>query len=146
MADINIKSLVLAIILGFASWLWAFIIVGSAFYNFATNQQIENPNIGYYVAMLIVNTIISIVVLILYLWKWEQKNPIIPDKWAIDAIILGAIICGMNFLMDILFFGIFTQRNLIAYFWLETSTGYAYPALIIITLILAYLIYGRNRN
>ena len=144
MADINIKSLVLAIILGFASWLWAFIIVGSAFYNFATNQQIENTNIGYYVAMLIVNTIISIVVLILYLWKWEQKNPIIPDKWAIDAIILGAIICGMNFLMDILFFGIFTQRNLIAYFWLETSTGYAYPALIIITLILAYLIYGRK--
>ena len=144
MADINIKSLVLAIILGFASWLWAFIIVGSAFYNFATNQQIENPNIGYYVAMLIINTIISIVVLILYLWKWEQKNPIIPDKWAIDAIILGAIICGMNFLMDILFFGIFTQRNLIAYFWLETSTGYAYPALIIITLLLAYLIYGRK--
>ena len=144
MADINIKSLVLAITLGFASWLWAFIIVGSAFYNFATNQPIENPNIGYYVAMLIVNTIISIVVLILYLWKWEQKNPIIPDKWAIDAIILGAIICGMNFLMDILFFGIFTQRNLIAYFWLETTTGYAYPALIIITLILAYLIYGRK--
>ena len=144
MADINIKSLILAIILGFASWLWAFIIVGSAFYNFATNQQIENPNIGYYVAMLIVNTIISIIILILYLWKWEQKNPIIPDKWAIDAIILGAIICGMNFLMDILFFGIFTQRNLIAYFWLETSTGYAYPALIIITLILAYLIYGRK--
>jgi len=144
MADINIKSLVLAIILGFASWLWAFIIVGSAFYNFATNQQIENPNIGYYVAMLIVNTIISIIIFILYLWKWEQNNPIIPDKWVIDAIILGAIICGMNFLMDILFFGIFAQRNLIAYFWLETSTGYAYPALIIITLILAYLIYGRK--
>ena len=144
MADINIKSLVLAIILGFASWLWAFIIVGSAFYNFATNQQIENPNIGYYVAMLIVNTIISIIIFILYLWKWEQNNPIIPDKWVIDAIILGAIICGMNFLMDILFFGIFAQRNLIAYFWLETTTGYAYPALIIITLILAYLIYGRK--
>ena len=144
MADINIKSLVLAIVLGFASWLWAFIIVGSAFYDFVTNQPIENPNMGYYVAMLVVNAIISVVILILYLWKWEQKKPIIPDKWLIDAIILGVIICGMNFLMDILFFGIFAQRNLIAYFWIETTTGYAYPSLIIITLILAYVIYGKK--
>ncbi|MFW9899336.1 MAG: hypothetical protein ACFFDO_08780 [Candidatus Thorarchaeota archaeon] len=144
MAEVNVKSLVLAIILGFASWLWAFIIVGSTFYDFATNQPIENPNMGYYVAMLVVTAIISIVILILYLWKWEQKKPIIPDKWVIDAIILGVIICGMNFLMDILFFGIFAHRNLIAYFWIETTTGYAYPSLIIITFILAYVIYGKK--
>ncbi|MFX1392946.1 MAG: hypothetical protein ACFFAH_05150 [Promethearchaeota archaeon] len=144
MAEINVKSLILAIILGFANWLWAFIIVGSAYYDWVANKPVSNPNIGYYFAMLILTAIISIIVLILYLWKWEQKNPIIPDKWAIDAIILGVIICAMNFIMDIVFFGIFFQRNLIAYFWIETTTGYIYPAIIIITLILAYLIYGRK--
>lgn len=144
MAEINIKSLALAIVLGFASWLWAFIIVGSAFYDYYTGQQIQNPNFGYYIAMLILNFIISISVLVIYLWKYEQKNPIILDKWALDAIILGALICGMNFLMDIIFFGLMMQRNLVAYFWLESTAGYFYPTIPLETLLIAYLIYGRN--
>ena len=101
-----IKSLILAIILGFASWLWAFVIVGSAFFDYATNQPIQNPNMGFYAAMLILNLILTIVVIAIYLWKFEQKNPIIPDKWAIDAIVFGIILCGMNFLLDAIFFGI----------------------------------------
>ncbi len=146
MAEINIKSLVLAIVLGFASWLYAFIIVGSTFYDFSTGQQIQNPNFGYYIAMLIVTFIISIIVLGIYLWKYEQKNPIISDKWALDAVVLGAIICGMNFLLDAIFFGVMLQVDLIAYFWLQTTTGYLYPLIILETLILAYLIYGRKEG
>jgi hypothetical protein len=144
MGKLNIKSLIFGIILGFANWLWAFIIVGSAFYNFVANRPVENFNIGYYIAMLIVNAILSILVFALYLWKYEEKNPIIPDKWAIDAIALGGIICGMNFLFDALVFGMM-GRNLIAYFWLETTTGYLYPIIILLTYILAYLIYGKKQ-
>lgn len=143
MGKVNIKSLILAIILGFASWLWAFVIVGSAFFDYTTNQPIQNPNMGFYAAMLILNLILTIVVVALYLWKFEQKHPIIPDKWAIDAIIFGIILCGMNFLLDAIFFGLM-GRNLISYFWIETTTGYFYPAIVLETLFLAYLIYGRK--
>ncbi|MHA1256857.1 MAG: hypothetical protein ACTSPS_14795, partial [Promethearchaeota archaeon] len=88
--------------------------------------------------------IVSIVIFALYLWKYEQNNPIISDGWAIDAIILGIIICAMNFIFDIIFFGLIAQRNLISYFFLETTTGYAYPFIIFEILIIAYLIYGKK--
>ncbi|MFX1309921.1 MAG: hypothetical protein ACFE8C_09520 [Promethearchaeota archaeon] len=144
MAEINVKSLVLAIFFGFASWLWAFIIVGSAYYDWVANKPVENFDFEVYVVLLIVNLIISIIITAIYLWKYEQKNPIISDKWAIDATILGVIICAMNYLFDILFFGVIMQRNLVAYFWLESTAGYSYPFIILMTLILAYLIYGRK--
>jgi len=146
MAEINIKSLFIGIIFGFLNWLWAFIIVGSAFYDWAANKPIENPNFGIYITLLIINFMVSVIISAIYLWKYEQKNPIIPDKWAIDAIVLGIIICGMNYLFDILFFGVMMQRNLIAYFWLESTAGYMYPLIIPITLLLAYLIYGRKAD
>ena len=116
MAEINIKSLVLAIIIGFASWLWAFIIVGSAVYDFAANKP--KPFVfEVYVAMLIINAIVSVIIFVVYLWKYEQSNPIISEKWALDAVFFGAIICAMNFIFDILFFGLFAQRDLISYFF-----------------------------
>ncbi len=144
MAEINIKSLILGIIFGLVNWLWAFFLVGSAYYDWVANKPIENPSFLTYVILLILTLIISIIIATLYLWKYEQKNPIIPDKWAIDAISLGVIICGMNFLMDIIFFGIILQVNLIGYFWFTSTAGYFYPLIIIETLILAYLIYGRK--
>ena len=144
MGELNFKSLVFGIIFGFLSWLWAFILVGAAFYDWVANKPIENPNFGVYVTLLIVTFIISIVVIGIYLWKYEQKNPIILNKWALDAVILGIIICTMNFLLDAIFFGML-GRNLIAYFFLETTTGYLYPLIILETLILAYLIYGKNK-
>lgn len=144
MAELNIKSLILVIILGFASWLWAFIIVGSAFFDYTTNQPINNPDMGIYMTMLIANAIITMLVLILFLWKYEQNHPILEGKWLIDAVILGAIICGMNFLLDAMFFGMM-GRDLIAYFWLETTTGYMYPLIILETVIFAYFIYGRKK-
>ncbi|MFX0073384.1 MAG: hypothetical protein ACFFAO_20085 [Candidatus Hermodarchaeota archaeon] len=143
MAEINIKSLVLGFIMGFLNWLWAFIIVGSAYYDFATNTP--RPFVfEFYIALLIVNAAISLAIFTIYLWKYEQNNPIIPDKWAIDAVILGAIICAMNFLFDILFFGVFLQLDLLAYFFLESTAGYFYPTIILWMLVLAYLIYGRK--
>jgi hypothetical protein len=141
--DLNIKSLILAVVLGFASWFWAFMIVGSVFFDYTTNEPITNPAPGAYITMLIVNAIISLVVFILYIWKYEQKHPIIGDNWLLDALILGIIICGMNFLLDALFFGAM-GRNLILYFWVETTTGYFYPAIILEVVIIAYLIYGRQ--
>jgi len=143
MAEINSKSLIIGIILGFAAWLWAFIIVGSSVYDFIENKP-RPFDFGLYVAMLIVTAIVSIVIFALYLWKYEQNNPIISDGWAIDAIILGIIICAMNFIFDIIFFGLIAQRNLISYFFLETTTGYAYPFIIFEILIIAYLIYGKK--
>jgi hypothetical protein len=143
MAEINSKSLIIGIILGFAAWLWAFIIVGSAVYDFAANKP-RPFDFGFYLAMLIVTAIVSIVIFALYLWKYEQNNPIITNGWAIDAIILGIIICAMNFIFDIIFFGLIMHRNLISYFFLETTTGYAYPFIILEILIIAYLIYGRK--
>jgi hypothetical protein len=143
MTELNVKSLILGIIFGFLSWLWAFILVGAAFYDWVANKPIENPNFGVYVILLIITFIISIIIIGIYLWKFEQKNPIIPNKWALDAVVLGIIICAMNFLFDAVFFGM-TGRNLIAYFFLETTTGYFYPLIILETLILAYLIYGKN--
>ena len=144
MAEINFKSLGLAIILGFASWLWAFIIVGSAVYDFVANKP-KPFDFGLYITMLIINAIISVVMFILYLWKYEQCNPIIVDKWALDAMIFGVIICAMNFIFDILFFGVFAQRDLVAYFFFETTTGYFYPLIIVELLIIAYLLYGKNK-
>lgn len=146
MVEINMKSLVLGIVFGFLAWLWAFIIVGSAYWDFIANKPIANPNFGVYMTLLIVNLIISIIIFVLYLWKYEQNNPIIPDKWALDAIVLGIIICAMNYLLDIIFFGLMMQRNLIAYFFLESTAGYSYPIIILITFILAYLIYGRKEK
>ena len=143
MAEINSKSLIIGIILGFAAWLWAFIIVGSAVYDFTANKS-RPFDFGFYLAMLIVTAIVSIVIFALYLWKYEQNNPIITNGWAIDAIILGIIICAMNFIFDIIFFGLIIHRNLISYFFLETTTGYAYPFIILEILIIAYLIYGRK--
>ena len=143
MAEINSKSLIIGIILGFAAWLWAFIIVGSSVYDFIENKP-RPFDFGLYVAMLIVTAIVSIVIFALYLWKYEQNNPIISDGWGIDAIILGIIICAMNFIFDIIFFGLIAQRNLISYFFLETTTGYAYPFIIFEILIIAYLIYGKK--
>ena len=143
MADINKKSLIVAIGLGFAAWMWAFIIVGSAFFDYTTNQPITNPDMGVYATVLIINTILTIVILSFYILKYEQSNPIISDNWRNDAIILGVIICAINFLLDALFFGIM-GRNLIAYFWLESTTGYMYPLIIIETWIIAYLIYGKK--
>ena len=144
MAEINFKSLVLAIILGFASWLWAFIIVGSAVYDFIANKP-KSFDFGLYITMLIVNAVVSVVIFILYLWKYEQSNPIILDKWFMDAMIFGVIICGMNFIFDILFFGFFAQRDLVAYFFFETTTGYFYPLIIGEILLIAYLIYGSGK-
>ncbi|MHA1147217.1 MAG: hypothetical protein ACTSR8_03135 [Promethearchaeota archaeon] len=144
MAEINKKSLIMGIIFGFAAWFWAFIIVGSAFYDFATNKPIETPDFGLYVILLIANMIISIAIIALYIWKYEQKNLIYLEGWSIDAIILGTIICAMNFIMDALFFGVIMQRNLLAYYFLESTTGYMYPAIILITWLVAYLIYGKN--
>ena len=141
----NKKSLIFGIILGILAWFWAFIIVGSAFFDYTTNQPITNPDTGVYITMLIINTIVSIAIFALYEWKYEQNNPIIADNWVIDAILLGAIICGMNFLFDALFFGMM-GRNLIAYFWLETTTGYFYPAIIFIVYLIAYAIYGRKQT
>ncbi|MHA1803190.1 MAG: hypothetical protein ACTSU4_01510 [Promethearchaeota archaeon] len=141
----NKKSLLLSVILGIASWIWAFLIVGAAFFDYSTNQPIPNPNIQLYISLLIVNALVSLFVLLLYLWKYESKHPIIADSWAIDAIVLGSIVCGLNFLLDALFFGVFQNRNLISYFWLETTTGYFYPLMILETYILAYLLYGRKK-
>lgn len=143
MADVNIKSIILALILGFFSWLWAFIIVGSAFFDYTTNQPIATPDMGLYFSLLIVNAIITIVVLVLYLWKYEKDHPILEDNWFIDALVLGALICGINFLLDAIFFGM-QGRNLLSYFFLETTTGYLYPLIILETIIIAYLLYGRN--
>ena len=143
MAEINSKSLIIGIILGFAAWLWAFIIVGSSVYDFIENKP-RPFDFGLYVAMLIVTAIVSIVIFALYLWKYEQNNQIITNGWAIDAIILGIIICAMNFIFDIIFFGLIMHRNLISYFVLVTTTGYAYPFIILEILIIAYLIYGRK--
>ena len=143
MTELNFKSLVVGIVFGFLSWLWAFILVGSAFYDWVANKPIEHPNFGVYVMLLIITFVLSIIIIGIYLWKFEQTNPIIPNKWAVDAVVLGIIICAMNFLLDAIFFGM-TGRNLIAYFFLETTTGYVYPLIILETLILAYLIYGKN--
>lgn len=142
MTEINIKSLILAIILGCANWYWAFVIVGSAYVD-----PMGNPKpfvFEYYLAMLIINAIISILVFALYMWKYEQNNPIIPDRWALDAVIFGIILCGMNFLFDAIFFGLILHMDLIAYFWLQSTTGYLYPLIILETYLIAYLIYGRN--
>ena len=144
MAEINKKSLILGIIFGFAAWFWAFMIVGSAYYDYAANKPIENPDFGVYVTLLIVNTIISTVIMVLYIWKYEQNNRIYPDNWFIDAILLGVIICAMNFIMDALFFGVMMQRNLLAYYFLESTTGYMYPTIILITWLIAYFIYGKS--
>lgn len=144
MVEINKKSLILAIILGIASWIWAFIIVGSAFFDYTTNQPITNPDMGYYVTMLIINAVITIIIAVLYIWKYEQNNPIILENWSLDAIILGVILCAINFLLDAMFFGMM-GRNLIAYFWLETTTGYLYPLMILETYIIAYFLYGKNQ-
>ena len=131
MTDLNFKSLIFGIIFGFLSWLWAFMLVGAAFYDWVANKPIENPNFGVYVALLIVTFLVSIIVIGIYLWKYEQKNPIILNRWAVDAVVLGIIICTMNFLLDAIFFGVF-GRNLIAYFFLETTTGYLYPLIILL--------------
>jgi len=144
MVQLNFKSLIFSIIFGFLSWLWAFILVGAAFYDWIANKPIENPNFGVYVTLIIITFIVSIIIIGIYLWKFEQKNPIIPDRWAIDAVVLGIVICAMNFIFDILFFGIFAQRDLIAYFFFETTTGYFYPLIIVEILIISYLIYGRK--
>ncbi len=98
----------------------------------------------YYLTMLIINAIITILVIVLYMWMYEQNNPIIPDRWALDAVIVGIILCGMNFLLDSIFFGLFLHMNLIAYFWLQSTTGYFYPLIILETYLIAYLIYGRH--
>ena len=92
-------------------------IVGSAFFDYSTNEPIENPNMGVYVWLLIVNLMITLVILALYLWKYEQDHPILDDNWLLDAIILGVILCGMNFLLDAMFFGMM-GRDLLAYFFL----------------------------
>jgi hypothetical protein len=142
--EINIKSLVLALILGFGSWLWAFIIVGSAVYDFIANKP--KPFVfEVYILMLIINAIVSIAIFIVYLWKYEQNHPIIEERWALDSIIFGAIICAMNFVFDVLFFGVFAQRDLISYFFFETTTGFFYPLIIVEMVIIAYFIYGRKR-
>lgn len=80
----------------------------------------------------------------LYLWKYENNHPIIQDIWALDAVVLGLIICIMNYLLDIIFFGLILQIDLFNYFFLESTAGYMYPIIILITLGLAYLIYGRK--
>ena len=85
MTDINKKSLILGIIFGFAAWFWAFMIVGSAFWDYQTNKPIENPDMGVYITLLIVNVIISTIIMALYIWKYEQENPIIEDNWSLDA-------------------------------------------------------------
>jgi len=143
LVKVKIKSLIFAIILGFVSWFWAFIIVGSAFYDFVENKP-RSFDFGLYILMLIVTVIVSISIFAVYLWKYEQNNPIILDGWFIDALILGAIICAMNFIFDIIFFGIISQRNLITYFFLDTKTGYFYPIIILEIIIIAYLIYGKK--
>ncbi len=145
MLKIRIKSLIVSVILGIASWFWAFIIVGSAFFDYATNQPIQNPDMNVYITLLILNFVITLVILALYLWKFEKNHPIIENGWIFDAFILGLVLCGMNFLLDAIFFGVFQQRELLSYFFLETTTGYLYPAIILETLILAYLIYGRTK-
>ena len=57
MTELNVKSLILGIIFGFLSWLWAFILVGAAFYDWVANKPIENPNFGVYVILLIITFI-----------------------------------------------------------------------------------------
>jgi hypothetical protein len=145
MSQLNKKSLLFGLILGFLSWLWAFIIVGSAFFDYTTNQPIENPDPGLYIILLIINFMLTIVILAIYLWKYEQNNPIIERIWYKDAILLGIILCTMNFLLDAVFFGI-QGRNLLTYFFIETTTGYMYPLIILETILLAYLIYGRKEG
>ncbi|MBD3256503.1 MAG: hypothetical protein GF383_15515 [Candidatus Lokiarchaeota archaeon] len=143
MVKINYKSLVIGILLGFLFWLIGFVVVGSARYDFIANKPVPF-NFGMYGAMLILTFIITLIILVVYLWKYEQNNPIIPDKWAVDALIFGTILCGMNVLFDIIFFGIFLGINLITYFFFQSTTGYIYPLIILETVILAYLIYGKN--
>jgi len=145
LVDLNTKSLLLGIILGFLSWIWAFLIVGSAFFDYTTNEPISNPNLGLYAILLVVNIIISVIILGFYLKKYEQSNPIIPENWSLDALLLGGILCAMNFILDAIFFGLLMQRNLIAYYFLETTTGYFYPAIILITWLIAYFSYGKER-
>lgn len=144
MADINKKPLMFGIIFGFIVWFLAFMIVGSAYYNYAANEPIENPDFGLYIILLIVNVIVMTVIMALYIWKYEQNNRIYPENWSIDAIILGIILCGMNFLLDALFFGVMMQRNLLAYYFLESTTGYMYPGIILITWLITYFIYGKK--
>jgi hypothetical protein len=144
MTEINFKSLIYAIVVGFAAWFWAFIIVGSAVYDFVENKP-RTFIFEVYVSLLIINAIISAIVFALYLWKYERLNPIIPDKWVLDAILFGIIISAMNYLFDIIFFGGILQQNLIVYFFIESTAGYFYPLIILEILLLAYLIYGRKQ-
>jgi len=146
MVKINFKSLILAIILGFDSWVWSFFITGSAFVDFRTGEQYKSPNLTLYIILLIVNLVISIFFLTIYVWKYEQDTPIIPERWALDAIILGGIICSIKFLLDSIFFGVMLGMNLILYFWIQSAAGYVYPAIIFEILIIAYFIYGRRRD
>lgn len=146
MVKINFKSLILAIILGCDSWLWSFFITGSAFVDFRTGEQYKSPNLTLYIILLIINLVISIFFLTIYVWKYEQDTPIIPERWALDAIILGSTICSMKFLLDSIFFGVMSGMNLILYFWVQSAAGYVYPAIIFEILIIAYLIYGRRRD
>ncbi|TFG04238.1 MAG: hypothetical protein EU539_11205 [Promethearchaeota archaeon] len=143
MVEINKKSLLLGFVMGFLSWLWAFIIVGSAMYDFVANKP-RTFIFEFYIALLIVNAIVSVLIFALYLWKYEKVNPIIQHNWMIDALVLGAIVCLMNYVFDIIFFGIFLQTDLLAYFFLESTAGYSYPIIILWMLVLAYLIYGRK--
>lgn len=146
MVKINFKSLIIAIILGCDSWVWSLFITGSAFVDFTTFEQYKSPNLTLYIILLIVNLVISLFFLTIYVWKYEKDTPIIPERWALDAIILGGIICFMKFLLDSIFFGIILGMNLIFYFWIQSAAGYVYTAIIFEILIIAYLIYGRRRD
>ena len=142
----NFKSLIIAIILGCDSWVWSLFITGSAFVDFTTFEQYKSPNLTLYIILLIVNIVISLFFLTIYVWKYEKDTPIIPERWELDAIILGSIICFMKFLLDSIFFGIIIGMNLILYFWIQSAAGYVYIAIIFEILIIAYLIYGRRTD
>ncbi|HEY0087965.1 MAG TPA: hypothetical protein VGB37_03925 [Candidatus Lokiarchaeia archaeon] len=146
MVKINSKSLIIAIIFGVDSWFWSFFIVGRVFIDFETGDQIKSPNFTFYAILLILNVIISLFFFTIYLWKYERENPIIIDRWALDAIIFGCIISGMRFFLDCLVFGLIFSFNLRLYFWIKSLSGYIYPAIIFEILILAYFIYRKKND
>ena len=148
---VNKKSLISAIIFGsagwffiFVAWLLIFASVGNTLNDYSSN--LNSTLLMYYLIMTIVNVVVIITIIALYMWKYEYNNPIIPKKWALDAIIFGAILCVTNFLFDAIIFGLVLQKDLIMYFWVESVAGYFYPLLIPETLFIAYLIYGRNNQ
>lgn len=145
--EITPKKIVTPVLLGLFIWVAAFFIIG-------WTQISEDPAIqSLYLPMVIMFGVGTFILMIIFLWWYLPYLEIDLDQfWVQESILFGIIVMLVQFILDIVTFGLFLQDvDLIIYFFgllqgdpQGSTVLIMYPLIIVWTVIAGFITIKRR--